>query len=438
VSSLTRLDDTIRAEFWVKCPVQIFYPRNPLHSLVRVFAVLALVFLSFSSAQAQPRAKRAPIQKAASAVLYNPALGTMPDAQGWSLLTIGGTETPPGKLGIATTFSTLTADSIQGGYLLLAPRSLDRKSGYALTFALQVVEEHHTPANRAGVSLIVLGADGKGIELAFWPDQIWAQSDLPLFHHAEGAAIHTRGSGTDSLVQYRLAISGDRYHLVANGQPLLTGPLRDYRAFQGPIDPYQTPNLIFLGDDTKAASGEMRMGKITLTTLPHDLATAQPARAAAIPKWTEHHARIARANRVDLSHVGIHTDANFVEFQSLSVNLGGIVARCLGPKAVCRNLQIVAHCLLSTNHAALPPGLGWLGRAFGPVPDQYGSIDGKPGWSVKVVLNHGAGYAQVSIPSRFANWVAEQKPALRARYLDPKNYWATVNWEAFAIMAKSG
>lgn len=152
-------------------------------------------------------------------------------------------------------------DAIQGGYTMLSPRPLRRQRGYALSFTLQVVTEKHAVPNRSGVSLIVLGADGIGLELAFWQNQVWAQSDKPLFEHAEGAAFNTQAA----LVHYVLSVKGDRYRLSANGISVLTGPLRDYRAFKGFFSPYQTPNFLFLGDDTHSARGELRVGKVILS-----------------------------------------------------------------------------------------------------------------------------------------------------------------------------
>lgn len=192
--------------------------------------------------------------------LYAGSKGSTPDAQGWGFLVTGGGQTPPGKTGMVT-LSTLGNNAFQGGYVRVAPAALNRQHGYTLGFVLQVVQERHAVPDRAGVDLIVIGSDDRGLELGFWQGHVWAQSDHPLFHHAEGAAWNTA-----RLTHYALIVRGNGYRLSANGRLLLTGPLRDYRAFQGPINPYRTPNLIFLGDDTHAAAGELRLAHVSLQT----------------------------------------------------------------------------------------------------------------------------------------------------------------------------
>jgi hypothetical protein len=79
--------------------------------------------------------------------------------------------------------------------------------GYTLTFAIQVEAEGHGNNNRAGFSVIVLSDDKKGIEMAFWEDEIWVQEDDlndpgDLFTHAEGVPYST----TTGLTTYNLAI----------------------------------------------------------------------------------------------------------------------------------------------------------------------------------------------------------------------------------------
>ena len=190
--------------------------------------------------------------------LYDAAKGTTPDAQGWDFFVTGGGQTPPGKTGLVT-LSTVGSDSYRGGYMRVSPVALNRRRGYTLAFVLQVPQEAHLVPNRAGVDLIVIGSDGLGLELGFWMGQVWAQSDHPLFRHAESASV-----ATTRLTHYLLAVQGDSYQLSANGVVVLVGPLRDYRAFNGPINPYRTPNLLFLGDDTRSAEGELRLARLSL------------------------------------------------------------------------------------------------------------------------------------------------------------------------------
>ena len=193
--------------------------------------------------------------------LYDGTRNTTPQGQDWLFYTTGGFQTPPHGTGSAT-FSTLSNAAYQGGYLRIVPFPLDRAGGgYTLHFDLQVLAETHAVPDRAGVDLIALGADKKGIELGFWTDQVWAQSDVPLFKHAEGAPFPT----TTALVHYALTFRGQSYVLSANGASILSGRVRDYTAFHGLPDPYQNPNVIFLGDDTKSAAGSFRLARVTVS-----------------------------------------------------------------------------------------------------------------------------------------------------------------------------
>ena len=202
----------------------------------------------------------------ATTVLYDGALGTPPEAQGLLFADL-----PPGAAtrttaGGATTLDTTASNTIFAGYTVsptIAP-VLDRHSGYSLTFTAQVITETHINNHRAGFSVIVLSTDTLGIELGFWTDRVWAQeggSPPNLFTQAEGAALDT----TTGLVTYTLMVDGGRYSLFADGQPALTGALRDYTQFVGPINPYSTPNFIFLGDDTTSARGSVRFSYVAVT-----------------------------------------------------------------------------------------------------------------------------------------------------------------------------
>ena len=102
----------------------------------------------------------------------------------------------------------------------------------------------------------MLSADLKGVEIAFWEGEIWAQSDVPLFTHAEGAAFDT----TSVFVSYHLSVRDDRYNLAADGRTILEGSLRDYSAHS--VGVYSTPNFIFLGDDTSSASASIALKSI--------------------------------------------------------------------------------------------------------------------------------------------------------------------------------
>jgi hypothetical protein len=127
------------------------------------------------------------------------------------------------------------------------------------------------------------------------------------------------------------------------------------------------------------------------------------------------------AARVDISHLGVHTHANLVLFQ-LSLQEAAILQGS-------SHVRVVAHCRLPTNKASMPPGFQWLAHDYGAIPT-YGPIDGSPGWSVSdVFAKNGKKFVKVSVPSRFANWVASQPSALRLRYQNRRNYSLEIRWE---------
>ena len=135
--------------------------------------------------------------------------------------------------------------------------TLDRTGGYTVEFDVKVDSESHASNDRAGFSLIALSSDSKGIELGFWTDQVWAQSDNPLFTHAEGAAFDT----TQGVVHYQLAVLGDSYELFAGSSLLLGGSLRDYSSFG---KPYTYQSFLFLGDDTTSANAKIELARVAV------------------------------------------------------------------------------------------------------------------------------------------------------------------------------
>jgi hypothetical protein len=228
--------------------------------------------------------------------LYNGTLNTSPTNQGW--LPISG-NTPQTVGAGSTTLDTTSTDAIKAGYLRV-DQSLNAASGYTLRFDLQLLaEDHSNPAaqnntgtdqiaDRAGLSIIALSTDKKGIELGFWLDQIWAQADGASkadpssattgtrFTHAEGVAFNT----AQSVQQYDLSVFGNSYSLYANGNysaPILAGLLRDYSP-EGV--PYNTSNLLFIGDNTTSARGKFQLNQVQLMDAP---ITPVPVPAPAVP-----------------------------------------------------------------------------------------------------------------------------------------------------------
>ncbi|MBD1927824.1 DUF4347 domain-containing protein [Trichocoleus sp. FACHB-90] len=223
----------------------------------------------------------------ASVIKYDGSLNTTPNAQGFTYIPFG--SATQSASGGATTLDTTTTPNTYAGYFANSVPTLNRTTGYTVNFTAQVLSENHTTsgtadkngdgiADRAGFSIIVLSSDKKGIELGFWDNEIWAQEDGTtqanpgtnpsasnnqlLFTHAEGATFNT----TTGLIPYQLTVLGDTYTLSTGGTTILSGKLRDYTAFTGTPNPYNTGNLIFLGDDTTSASAKVKLSNVSVTT----------------------------------------------------------------------------------------------------------------------------------------------------------------------------
>ncbi len=241
-----------------------------------------LVICAYLALFAAPVVVAPPRAGADTTVLYDGASGKLPSnaVWGWMLANFGGGAiTAPGTTG-AVTLNSTASNSIRLGYSRVAPVALDRTAGYTLRFDLLVVSENHSASDkngdglgdRAGISVIVVGNDGLGIELSFWGGEIWPQSQTPLFRHvatAERAFFNTKlpGTGAAGTVRYQLSVSGSVYALYANGSatPILTGPLRSYAAFSGFPDPYEIPNFLWIGDNTSSARGKFKLARVELT-----------------------------------------------------------------------------------------------------------------------------------------------------------------------------
>ena len=202
-------------------------------------------------------------------VLYDAVSGAIPATQLMNFVDFPVGAAPPTYENAATILDTTTAGSeTYAGWVSTADSTvgfptLDRVSGFNVNFSMQLENESHSNNNRSGFSIIILSKDAKGIELAFWENEIWAQNDDRaggLFIHGEGIIFNT----TD-LVNYQITISNDTYALTANGTPVLNGPLRDYSGFEGFPDPYQTPNFLFIGDNTTSAQARIHLGYVSVT-----------------------------------------------------------------------------------------------------------------------------------------------------------------------------
>jgi hypothetical protein len=200
--------------------------------------------------------------------LYNGSLDTLPENQGWTYAALGSaTETLTGN---TVMLDTTASTSTEAGWSEVSPEDLNRTNGFTLQFTLQMNSETHTSTNRSGFSIIVLGDDKSGIELSFWTNTIFAESDSPLFTQAENVSFVTTGS----LISYNLTLLATSYILTANGATILSGPIRNYTAFSGFPDPYSTPDFLFFGDNTSSASASFNVGALTLIFPPQLTITA--------------------------------------------------------------------------------------------------------------------------------------------------------------------
>jgi len=143
---------------------------------------------------------------------------------------------------------------------------LDRTAGFIVRFTVRVNSETHSSNDRSGFSVIALSNDPtpRGIELAFWTNEIWAQN-AGFTHGESSGAFDTTGG----LIDYQLLVLGSTYQLSANNSPILTGSLRDYTAFSGgpPFNsgfPYNQQNFLFFGDNTSSARASIALAQIAV------------------------------------------------------------------------------------------------------------------------------------------------------------------------------
>ncbi|XHX77978.1 MAG: hypothetical protein RBJ76_26680 [Stenomitos frigidus ULC029] len=231
--------------------------------------------------------------------LYNRSLGGLPNSQGWlDYTTLQATSAFPGTGNGSQTLvngsTRLVSDAASyTGYSnytvntsnLLNPSLtlvnsgfpvLDRNNGFRINFDVQINSESHNNDNRAGFSIVVISNDLQGIELGFWTNQIWAQQVTGNVSTRSTNPTENVNRNTTVFTHYNLVVQGSGYQLYANNLQtlLLSGFLTDYRAFSpqvpplpfpvSPPNPYQTPNLLFFGDDTTSAGADVTLGNIAV------------------------------------------------------------------------------------------------------------------------------------------------------------------------------
>lgn len=216
----------------------------------------------------------AALAPASAATLYNASLGSTPAAQGWTTLAVGAAAWEAVTVGAPPAYSLVTTGagvSYFGNALVGAP-TLNTAAGFDLSFGLKVVSETHVGNNRAGYSVVLVGADPtKAVELSFWQGNVWVPdydpTDPDRFVHGADAAFNTTGA----FHTYLLSVRNQQYTFSADGNVLLSGALHDYTAGGAP---YTQPNFLFFGDDSSRGTSATELAFVTLTPVP------EPAPAA--------------------------------------------------------------------------------------------------------------------------------------------------------------
>jgi hypothetical protein len=205
---------------------------------------------------------------AQAATLYDASQGSTPAAQGWTPLIAGAQPFQAVTVGVPPAYSLVTTGagvSYFGNARIGAPL-LDTAAGFDLTFSLKVVTETHTSVNRAGYSVVVVGADPtKAVELSFWSGNIWVPdynaADPDRFVHGLDAAFDTTGA----FHSYLLSVRNQQYTVSTGGLTLLSGALHDYTAGGAP---YTLPNFLFFGDDSSRGTSATELAWVALTPVP--------------------------------------------------------------------------------------------------------------------------------------------------------------------------
>jgi hypothetical protein len=155
---------------------------------------------------------------------------------------------------------------------------LDPIAGFSIEFDLAITQEQSN-LNRAGFSFTVISNElSKGAEFGF--KEAGTNSDYIFIQNANLNAA-TEGEKSSAPLEisnpnrYRVTFEGSSYNLFVNDNLLLNGALRDYSfnpqnstpPFPSSINPYETQNFIFFGDNTDQGYSEFTLGKIVISPL---------------------------------------------------------------------------------------------------------------------------------------------------------------------------
>lgn len=156
-----------------------------------------------------------------------------------------------------------------GSFVNPAFPALDPTVGYSLSFRVGFEALTSSSPNRAGFSVTLISNNGQGIELGFNPSSIFAQSST--FVAAEDVLFNNLSVSANDYV---VTVLGNNYQLFANGNPILSGSLRNYVFNPAtsipplPFNPYTTNNFLFLGDSTGQGSSTFLLESAAIASVP--------------------------------------------------------------------------------------------------------------------------------------------------------------------------
>ena len=230
---------------------------------------------------------------ASAVTLYDPGLGSLPSAQGWTTAwndTAASQSLVDGLLQVDTTGAGVQAF---GSGRTVQP-ALDTVTGFQLRWQMQVVSEQHSSDNRAGFSVLMQGADQtQSLELGFWQDSVWA-----LSYQAGGADsgfLRTETASLDTTAavrQYTLTVQQGSFSLRVDGERVLSGGLRDYPTTDLSTYPYLFQSYLFMGDNSSRGQSVVRLGEVSLQPVPEPTTLALWAAGLGFGVW-----RLRRSGR---------------------------------------------------------------------------------------------------------------------------------------------
>lgn len=191
----------------------------------------------------------------------------LPSQQGWTTVTFPGVTST--MSGTAYNLNTTASNAYQAGNFLTLPAgTLATGTGFDLAIGLDVLAESHTSDNRAGFSLLFVGNDPQhALELGFWTDEVWAYAvNGTSFVRGTPAIVSTAG-----FHDYVVRVRNDKFDLLVDGTALMSDvPLVDYPgSLSNPLTAvYETPNLLFFGDDTTSGSSNVKVSHVSLSAAP--------------------------------------------------------------------------------------------------------------------------------------------------------------------------